>query len=90
MAKGEADALKHFIYTVAKWGLSDRHGHRGSALQRARRRVFRPTRFHALRRFIPLLVQLSFRRKGGVYGKGSLYGATLRRAQGSIMGCAGS
>ena len=55
----------------------------------ARRRVFRPKRFHALRKFIPLLVQLSFHRKGGLYDKGALYGATLRRAKSSIMGCAG-
>ena len=55
----------------------------------ARRRVFRRRRFHSLRRFVPLLVQLSFRRKGGLYDKGALYGETLRRAQGSIMGCAG-
>ena len=55
-----------------------------------RRRVFRRTRFHRLRRFVPLLVQLSFRRKGGLYDKGALYGETLRRARSSIMGCAGS
>jgi hypothetical protein len=35
-----------------------------------RGRVFRRKRFHRLHRFIPLLVQLSFRRKGGLYDKG--------------------
>lgn len=55
----------------------------------ARRRVLRPKRFHRLHRFVPLVVQLSFHRKGGLYDKGALYGATLRRARSRIMGCAG-